>query len=44
VRIIACVDDPGVIQATLDHLKVKEETRELFPLPENWASPGALFG
>jgi hypothetical protein len=44
VRIIACIEDPVVIQTILDHLKTKEETCELVPLPESWASPGGLFG
>jgi hypothetical protein len=44
VRIIACIEDPVVIQNILDHLKRKDETRGPFPLPESRAPPGALFG
>jgi hypothetical protein len=44
VRIIACIEDPVVIQKILAHLKKKHETCEPFPLPESRAPPGALFG
>jgi hypothetical protein len=44
VRIIACIEDPVVIQTILDHLKTKDETCEPFPLPESRVPPGALFG
>jgi hypothetical protein len=44
VRIIACIEDPVVIQTILDHLETKDETCEPFPLPESRAPPGALFG
>jgi hypothetical protein len=44
VRIIACIEDPGIMQAILDYLKAKEETCEPFPLPESRAPSGALLG
>jgi hypothetical protein len=44
VRILACVENPAVIQKIIDHLKRKDETCEPFPLPESRAPPGALFG
>jgi hypothetical protein len=44
VRIIACIEDPVVIQQILDHLKIKDETCEPIPLPESRAPPGARFG
>jgi len=44
VRIIACIEDPVVIQPIVDHLKTNDETCEPFPLPESRAPPGALFG
>jgi len=43
VRIIACIEDPVVMQKILAHLK-KHKTCEPFPLPESRAPPGALFG
>jgi hypothetical protein len=42
-RIIACTEDPEVIEKILDHLKTKDETCGPFPLPESRAPPGALF-
>ncbi len=34
MRIIACIEDPVVIQKILAHLKKKHETCEPFPLPK----------
>jgi hypothetical protein len=39
MKVIACIEDPAVIQKILDHLKSKEETREPFPYPESRAPP-----
>ena len=44
MKIIACIEDPVVIQKILDHLKSKDETREPPPKPESRAPPGVLFG
>jgi len=44
MRVIASIEDPAVIQTILGHLRTKEETCELFPLPESLAPLGALFG
>jgi len=44
VRIIACIEDPEVIQKIIDHLKTNDETFGPFPLPESWARAGPLFG
>ena len=44
VRIMACIEDPVVIQKILDHLRTKDETCGPFPLPESLVPPGALFG
>ena len=45
VSIIACIEDPVVIQKTLDHLKDKAETNETSRLPESRSPPaGRLFG
>lgn len=47
MKVIACIEDPAVIQKILTHLKRKEETREPFPFPESRAPPageqGVLF-
>ncbi len=42
VKIIACIEDPVVIQKILDHLKTKAETSEPSPLPESRAPPVGL--
>jgi hypothetical protein len=39
VRIIACIEDPAVIQKILDHLKSTEETRDPFSFHESRAPP-----
>lgn len=44
VRIIACTEDPVVIQKILGHLKSKDAIREPCPLPESRAPPHTLFG
>jgi hypothetical protein len=44
VKVIACIEDPVVIQKILTHLKEKAETNEPNPLPESRVPPGALFG
>lgn len=44
LKVIACIEDPVVIQKILDHLKTKGEISEPFPVPESRAPPGALFG
>lgn len=41
VKIIACIEDPVVIQKILDHLKSKDETRAPISWPESRALPGA---
>jgi hypothetical protein len=43
VKVIACIEDPVVIQKILDHLKVRATARELRPLPESRAPPTGLF-
>lgn len=43
VRIIACIEDPVVIQKILDYLKDKAEPNETAPLPESRAPPMSLF-
>lgn len=43
VKVIASIEDPEVIKTILDHLKSKEEARELLPLPESRAPPTSLF-
>lgn len=44
VKVIACIEDPVVIQKILDHLKEKPEPNELTPWPETRAPPAGLFG
>lgn len=44
VRIIACIEEPVVIEKMLDHLQTKDETGGPFPLPKSRAQPGPLFG
>ena len=41
VRIVACIEDPEVIQKILDHLKKKAKPHEDSALPESRASPGS---
>ena len=41
---IACIEDPVVIQKIIAHLKVTDATRETVLLPESRAPPGGLFG
>ncbi len=43
VRVIACIEDPVVIQKILDHLKNKAEPSETTQLPKSRAPPMALF-
>lgn len=43
VRIIACIEDPVVIQKILDHLKNKAEPSETTQLPKSRAPPMGLF-
>jgi hypothetical protein len=44
VKVIACIEDPVVIQKILDHLKEKPEPNALTPWPETRAPPAGLFG
>jgi len=39
VRIIACIEDPVVIQKILDHLQEKAALAGLDLLPQCWAPP-----
>jgi hypothetical protein len=41
VKIIACIEDPAVIEKNLAHLKGKEPSAELAMLPEGRAPPQA---
>ena len=41
VKIIACIEDPAVIERMLAHLKGKEATAELVMLPEGRGPPQA---
>ena len=47
MKVIACIEDPVVINKNLDHLKEKGESQGAIRLPESWAPPGyeqaALF-
>jgi hypothetical protein len=43
VRVIACIEDPVVIQKILDHLKQKAGANGSSPLPESRAPPLGLF-
>jgi len=43
VKVIACTEDPAVINKILDHLREKAETNELTPLPKSRAPPVGLF-
>ncbi|MCP3864281.1 MAG: IS91 family transposase, partial [Aestuariibacter sp.] len=45
MKVIACIEDPVVIQKILDHLKDKAETTAHTPLlPKSRALPAGLFG
>ncbi len=44
VRIIACIEDPVVLQKILTHLKEKAAPEPLSLLPSARAAPTALFG
>jgi len=44
MKVIACIEDPAVVQEILDHLKDKTETMAHTLLPESRAPPAALFG
>ena len=43
MKVIACIEDPAVIQKILDHLKGKAESNEAPLLPESRA-PSIGFG
>ncbi|MFQ5433552.1 MAG: IS91 family transposase [Anaerolineae bacterium] len=45
MKVIACIEDPVVIQKILNHLKEKDEYRDAFRLPESRGPPQTrLFG
>ena len=44
VKIIACIEDPAVIERILAHLKGKEPSAEPAMLPEGRAPPQARLG
>ena len=45
VKVIACIEDPVVIQRILNHLKEKGECQDAFRLPEGRGPPQTrLFG
>ncbi len=45
VKVIACIEEPVVIQKILNHLKGKGEYRDAFRLPEGRGPPQTrLFG
>ena len=45
VKVIACIEDPGVIQKILNHLKEKSEYQDALRLPESRGPPQTrLFG
>ena len=45
VKVIACIEDPGVIKKILEHLKQKGEIQEAVKLPESRGPPQTgLFG
>ena len=45
VKVIACIEDPVVIQKILNHLKEKGEHQDAFRLPESRGRPQtSLFG
>ena len=43
VKVIACIEDPQVINKILDHLRGKAGTKETSSLPEGWAPLMCLF-
>jgi hypothetical protein len=43
MKVIACIEDPGVIRKILDHLNDKAGPNETAPLPESRAPPMSLF-
>ena len=45
MKVIACIEDPVVIQKILNHLKEKGEYQDAFRLPESRGPPQmSLFG
>ena len=44
VQVIACIEDPVVIQKILDHLKGKPKPNAFTPWPDTRAPPAGLFG
>ena len=45
MKVIACIEDPVVIQKILNHLKEKGEYQDAFRLPESRGPPQTrLFG
>ena len=45
MKVIACIEDPVVIQKILNHLKEKVEYQDAFRLPESRGPPQTrLFG
>jgi hypothetical protein len=43
VKIIACIEDPAVIEKILTHLNKKEDSAKPAPLPESRAPPQAVL-
>jgi len=43
VRIVACIEDPVVINKILTHLQEKAPVAEMCQLPEGRAPPAGLF-
>ena len=43
MKVIACIEDPAVIQKILAHLAKKDTTRATGPLPQGRAPPVSLF-
>jgi hypothetical protein len=43
VKVIACIEDPKVVQKILEHLKDKADSNEITPLPESRTLPTSLF-
>ena len=44
VKVIACIEDPAVIEKILDPLKDKAAAAQPTPLPQCRAPPVSLFG
>jgi hypothetical protein len=45
IQVIACIEDPAVMQKLLNHLKEKGEYQDAFRLPESRGPPQTrLFG